>query len=167
MLAVYTIVECRRLRLDVDDTLGFGESRCVLLVGFGRARSDRRHPLLPLRIFRLRSVVGANLIQGLMVAGLFGFQFMSMLYLQRVLGLDAMTTSLAFIPLPLVIATVSLGLSARLNTRFRPGRCSRAWPCRRSDWRCWRARPAEVNYLSTCCRCCCCSGWAAAWRSRR
>ena len=120
MLAVYTIVEVADYGWTSLHTLGFGALALLLLVGFVAREATAAEPLLPLRIFRLRGVVGANLIQGLMVAGLFGFQFMSMLYLQRVLGLDAMTTSLAFIPLPLVIAAVSLGLSARLNTRFSP-----------------------------------------------
>ena len=47
---------------------------------------------MPLRIFRSRNMTGANLVQILMVAGLFGMFFLGALYLQRVLGYDAIET---------------------------------------------------------------------------
>jgi MFS family permease len=53
-----------------------------------------------------------------MVAGLFGLFFLSVLYLQRVLGYDAIETGLAFLPVSVLIGVMSLGFSARLNTRF-------------------------------------------------
>src|SRR5439155_16030668 len=74
--------------------------------------------LVPLRIFRSRVVSGANLVQALMVAGLFGMFFLGSLYLQRVLGYSAIEIGLAFLPVALLIGTLSLGLSARLNGRF-------------------------------------------------
>ena len=46
-------------------------------------------PLLPLRLFRSRNVSGANVILMLLVAGLFGMFFLGTLYLERVLGYDA------------------------------------------------------------------------------
>lgn len=54
----------------------------------------------------------------LMVAGMMGFQFVTALYLQRVLGLGALGTGLAFLPAPVMIAVFSLGLSAKLSVRF-------------------------------------------------
>ena len=54
----------------------------------------------------------------LMVAGLFGMFFLSVLYLQRVLGYDAIETGLAFLPVSVLIGVLSLGFSARLNMRF-------------------------------------------------
>jgi MFS family permease len=74
--------------------------------------------LLPLRIFRSRYLWGANLVQILFVAGLFGFQFLLALYLQSVNGYTAVETGLAYLPGPIVIAVISLGFSARLMTRF-------------------------------------------------
>jgi MFS family permease len=73
---------------------------------------------VPLSIFRSRTISGANAIQGLMVAGLFGMFFMGVLYLQRVLGFDAIQTGLAFLPVSILIGVLSLGVSARLNERF-------------------------------------------------
>jgi len=54
----------------------------------------------------------------LMIAGLFGMFFLGVLYLQRVLGFGALETGLAFLPVAVLIATLSLGVSARLTTRF-------------------------------------------------
>jgi MFS family permease len=76
------------------------------------------NPLIPLRIFRSRNVSGANIVQALMVAGLFGIFFLGSLYMQRVLGYDALEIGLAFLPVALLIGVLSLGFSARLNTRF-------------------------------------------------
>ena len=73
---------------------------------------------MPLRIFRSRNTSGANLIAALMVAGMFGMFFLGALYLQRVLGYDAMQIGLAFLPVAVLIGALSLGLSARLNMRF-------------------------------------------------
>lgn len=53
-----------------------------------------------------------------MVAGLFGCFFLGTLYLQRVLGYDAMQVGLVFLPVALAIRILSVDFSARLTTRF-------------------------------------------------
>lgn len=63
-------------------------------------------------------MTGTNIVQALMVAGGFGFQFMVTLYLQRVLGYDPLRIGLAIAPTGLVIGVMSLALSARLGARF-------------------------------------------------
>jgi len=73
-----------------------------------------------LRVFRIRAVVGANLVMVLMVAGMLGFQFVTALYLQQVLGLDALDTGVAFLPVPLIIAIASLAFADKLIARFGP-----------------------------------------------
>jgi MFS family permease len=90
----------------------------VLLAGFVLRQLTAKNPLLPLRVFRPRNVWGANLVQLLMVAGLLGFFFMNSLYMQRVLGLDPLRLGLAFLPVAVTIGLLSVGLSARLTTRF-------------------------------------------------
>ena len=55
-----------------------------------------------------------------MVGGLFGMFFLGVLYLQRVLGYDAIEIGLAFLPVSLGIGILSLGFSARLVMRFGP-----------------------------------------------
>jgi predicted MFS family arabinose efflux permease len=76
------------------------------------------NPLVPLRMFRSRNVTGANVVQMLMVAGLFGMFFLGVLYLQGIVGYDAIETGLAFLPVSVLIGVLSLGLSPRLNERF-------------------------------------------------
>ena len=56
----------------------------------------------------------------LMVAGMLGVFFLAVLYLQRVLGYDAIATGAAFLPISISIGVLSLGFSARLNGRFGP-----------------------------------------------
>jgi EmrB/QacA subfamily drug resistance transporter len=120
MLGVYTIVEAADYGWGSAHTLGFGALAAVLLVAFVARQVTAIHPLLPLRVFRSRNVSGANLIQALMVAGLFGMFFLGALYLQRVLGYGPLEIGLAFLPVALAIGVLSLGFSARLNARLGP-----------------------------------------------
>jgi EmrB/QacA subfamily drug resistance transporter len=92
----------------------------VLLAAFAVRQAKARTPLLPLRLFKIRAVAGANVVMVLMVAGMLGFQFVTALYLQQVLGLDALGTGVAFLPVPLVIAVASLGFAGKLAARFGP-----------------------------------------------
>ncbi|MFB6392513.1 MFS transporter [Polymorphospora lycopeni] len=98
----------------------------VLLALFVIRQATARQPLLPLRIFRSRAVSGANPVMLPLVAGMFGFQFLTALYLQRLLDLDALRTGFAFLPTPLVIALVSVGVAGRLAARFGPRTVSAA-----------------------------------------
>ena len=118
MLGVYTIVETDRFGWASAHTLGLASSAVVLLAGFVVRQAKAASPLLPLRMFRSRNVSGANLVQVLMVSALFGFQILMALYLQNVLGYGAARTGLAMLPAAIMIAIVSLGLSARLNGRL-------------------------------------------------
>ncbi len=118
MLGVYTILEAGGYGWASAHTLGFGAVALGLLVAFLRRQARTPNPLVPLRIFRSRNVSGANGVQILTVAGMFGMFFLGALYLQRVLGFDAIEVGLAFLPVTLAIGTLSLGFSARLNTRF-------------------------------------------------
>jgi EmrB/QacA subfamily drug resistance transporter len=118
MLGVYTIVEASNYTWGSAHTLGFGAVAIALLAGFIIRQARAANPLVPLRVFRSRTVTAANLIQVLMVAGLFGMFFLGALYMQRVLHYDAIEVGLAFLPVALGIATMSLGFSARLITRF-------------------------------------------------
>ena len=73
---------------------------------------------MPLRLFRSRNVAGANLVQGLVVVGMFGMFFLGALYLQRVLGYDPLEVGLAFLPSTIVMGALSMGLSGRITMRF-------------------------------------------------
>ncbi|WUH92227.1 DHA2 family efflux MFS transporter permease subunit [Streptomyces sp. NBC_00433] len=118
MLGVYTIVGTADHGWTSASTLAFGAVSLALLAGFLVRQAKAPQPLMPLRLFRSRLVTGANVVQALMVAGGFGFQFMVTLYLQRVLGYDPLRIGLAIAPTGLVIGVMSLVLSARLGARF-------------------------------------------------
>jgi EmrB/QacA subfamily drug resistance transporter len=119
MLGVYTIVEpAAKLGWGAGLTLGLGAASFALLVAFLVREATAKNPLIPLRIFRSRNVSGANVIQALTVAGMFGMFFLGALYLQRVLGYDALQTGLAFLPTTIVMGTLSVRYSERLVMRF-------------------------------------------------
>jgi EmrB/QacA subfamily drug resistance transporter len=118
MIAVYTIVEAGDYGWGSLHTLGLGGVSLALLGAFLARESRIAQPLMPLRIFRSRNVAGANAIQVLMVAGLFGMFFLGSLYLERVLGYGPLEIGLAFLPVALAIGTLSLGFSERLVMRF-------------------------------------------------
>jgi predicted MFS family arabinose efflux permease len=118
MLGVYTIVKAQEFGWGSAHTLGLGAVAVALLAGFVAREARTVTPLMPLHIFRSRNVSGANFVQALMVAGMFGMFFLGSLYMQRVLGYSALEIGLAFLPVALLIGTFSLGFSARLNERF-------------------------------------------------
>jgi EmrB/QacA subfamily drug resistance transporter len=118
MLGVYTIVEASRYGWGSAHTLGFGAIAVGLLVGFVFRESRISQPLVPLRIFRSRIVSAANGTQALFVAGMFGMFFLGALFMQGVLGYDALQVGLAFLPVALGIAGMSLSLAAKLMMRF-------------------------------------------------
>jgi EmrB/QacA subfamily drug resistance transporter len=119
MLAVYTIVEpAADLGWGAGSTLLFAAASLILVAAFIGREATAPNPLVPLRIFRSRNLSGANLIQALVVAGMFGMFFLGTLYMQRVLGYDALDTGLAFMPVTITMGTLSLKYTDRLSMRF-------------------------------------------------
>jgi EmrB/QacA subfamily drug resistance transporter len=123
MLLVYTIVKpAAQDGWGSTQTLALGAGALALIVAFVVREATASNPLVPLRIFRSRNVAGANVIQALTVAGMFGMFFMGALYLQRVLGYDPLEIGLAFLPATLIMGVLSLRYSDRLIMRFGPRR---------------------------------------------
>ena len=118
MLGVYTVVGAGAHGWGSQQTLGLGLVAAVLLVAFVVRQAHTPQPLVSLRIFRSRMVSGANLVQALMFAGMFGMFFLGALYLQRVLQYDAFQVGLAFLPVAVSIGALSLGFTPRLILRF-------------------------------------------------
>ena len=118
MLGVYTIVESSTYGLGSAHTLGFGAVAVALLAAFVVRQATARNPLLPLRLFRSRNLSGANVIQALMAAAMFGFFFLGSLDLQRVLRYGPLAIGLAFLPVALGMGGLSIGVSARLILRL-------------------------------------------------
>ncbi|MFD3381444.1 MFS transporter [Streptomyces sp. NPDC058697] len=120
MLTVYAIVGAGGRGLGA--TLVLGAVSVALFVAFTLRQARAARPLLRLRLFRSRLLAGANGVQILMVAAMFGFQYIGALYLQRVLGFSELMTGTAFLPAPVLIGVLMLGLSARTIGRFGPYR---------------------------------------------
>ncbi|GII30627.1 MFS transporter [Planotetraspora mira] len=118
MLGVYAIVQAEQYGWASGRTLGLVALALALIAGFVARQATAARPLLPLRVFRARNVWGSNLIQMLVLGALFSFQIHIALYMQGVLEYGATATGLAMLPAALAIGAVSLGVSARLISRF-------------------------------------------------
>jgi EmrB/QacA subfamily drug resistance transporter len=118
MLGVYTIVgEAASNGWAASRTLACGALSVLLFSGFIVRQARHPRPLLPLAVFRSRNVSGANLVQMLMVAAMFGMFFLGSLYLERVLEYDPLQIGLAFLPVAVAIGALSVDVSARLSAR--------------------------------------------------
>jgi MFS transporter len=100
------------------ETLALGGISLALMAAAIVREATARNPLIPLRIFRSRNVSGANLVQILTVAGMFGMFFMGSLYLQQVQGYDPLQIGLAFLPVTIIMGTLTGKYSEPLITRF-------------------------------------------------
>ena len=119
MIGVYTIVKpAAEQGWGATETLLLGAGSLVLLALFIAREATASTPLIPLRIFRSRNVSGANLVQVLTVAGMFGMFFMGSLYLQQVQGYDALQIGLAFLPVTIIMGTLTGRYSESLIMRF-------------------------------------------------
>ena len=118
MLGVYTIVKAADYGWGSLHTVGLGAVAVALAVGFVVRERQAATPLIPLGIFRSRAITGANLVQALMVSGLFGMFFLGAVYMQRVLGYKPLDVGLAFLPVAVGIGVLSLGVTPRLNMRY-------------------------------------------------
>jgi EmrB/QacA subfamily drug resistance transporter len=119
MLLVYTMVKPAADKgWGATETLGLG-AIALGLVGLFVWREQRAAtPLVPLRIFRSRNVSGANLVQVLSVAGMFGVFFMGTLYLERVLHFSPLQIGFAFLPATITMGALSIGWADKLILRF-------------------------------------------------
>ena len=118
MLAVYAIVNGNEAGWTSGQTIGLLVGAAVLLAAFLMIEARVPTPLMPLGIFKLRNLRIANTVGVLWAAGMFAWFFISALYLQLVLGYGPMQVGLAFLPANIIMAIFSLGLSAKLVTRF-------------------------------------------------
>jgi EmrB/QacA subfamily drug resistance transporter len=118
MIGAFAIIKSSEYGLTSARTLGAAGASLALLVGFLAVESRVANPIMPLRILRLRMLMGSSVVRGALITGMFGAFFLGSLYLERVLGYDAIETGLAFMPLTISIAALSMGGSSRLVNRF-------------------------------------------------
>ncbi len=118
MLAVYAIVNGNEQGWTSGRTLGLLGVAATGLVSFLVLESRVDEPLMPLGLFKLRSVAASNVVGVLWSAAMFAMFFLSALYLQLVLGYSPLKVGLAFLPANLIMGALSLGLSARIVMRY-------------------------------------------------
>jgi EmrB/QacA subfamily drug resistance transporter len=116
--AVYAIVNGNEAGWTSAQTLGLLGAALVLLATFLVIETRAKHPLMPLSIFRHRTLATANVMGVLMAAGLFAAFFLSALYMQLVLGYSPLEVGFAYLPQTLIWGGVSLFLSDKLVMRY-------------------------------------------------
>jgi EmrB/QacA subfamily drug resistance transporter len=117
MIAVYAVVGGNEGGWASTETLGLLAAAAALMVAFVVREARVEHPLVPLRLFKLRSVAISQVIGVLWAGGMFAWFFLSALYLQQVLGYGALEVGLAYLPACVVMAICSLRVSDRLVMR--------------------------------------------------
>ncbi len=122
MLGVYAIVKVTEYGWISAHTLGFGGAAVALLAVFVAVESRLAHPMFPLRILRVPGLAASSVVRGFLVTGMFSTFLLGVLYLQHVHGYGALLTGLAFLPTTLALGALSLGITARLMSRFGPVR---------------------------------------------
>ena len=118
LLAVYAVVDGNDAGWASAQTLGLVAASLLLMGAFIAIESRVDAPLMPLRLFALRNLAVSNVIGVLWAAAMFGWFFISALYMQIVLGYSPLQVGLAFLPADLIMAAFSLGLSAKMVMRF-------------------------------------------------
>jgi MFS family permease len=118
MTAVYAIVQATSHGWGSSQVLGFGALAVVLMAAFLLLESRIENPIMPLRILRLRSLVGSSIVRGLLVTGMYSTFFLGTLYLEHVRHYSALDTGMAFLPWTVTVGILSLGVTARLVERF-------------------------------------------------
>jgi EmrB/QacA subfamily drug resistance transporter len=118
MLATYGVVNGNEVGWTSAQTVLLLGGSVALMVAFVAVESRVSHPLVPLRLFRLRNVAISQVVGVLWAGAMFAWFFLSALYLQQVLGYSALEVGLAYLPTCLVMAFCSLRVSDRLVMRF-------------------------------------------------
>ncbi len=117
---IYAIVKASSYGWTSPHTLGFAGIAVALMISFAVVESRVAKPIMPLRILKLRSLSTSSVVRGLTFSAMFAVFFFGALYLERVLGYGPLKTGVAFLPMTLVMAAMSLGLTSRLLLRFGP-----------------------------------------------
>ncbi|HEY1824500.1 MAG TPA: MFS transporter [Acidimicrobiales bacterium] len=120
VIGIYAIVTASTYGWMSSHTLGFGAVSLILMALFALLESRIAKPIMPTRVLRLRSLMTSSVVRGLSFAAMFAVFFFGALYLERVLGYDPVRTGVAFLPLTLAMATMSLGPTSRLLARYGP-----------------------------------------------
>src|SRR5205807_5343148 len=118
---VYALVDANRAGWGSTQTVGLLALAVALIALFVVTELRSSHPLVPFRIFRSRTLTGANVTGLLIGASLFSMFFFISLYMQQVLGFGPLKTGVSYLPLAGTII-IAAGVASQLVTRlgFKP-----------------------------------------------
>src|SRR5690242_13989558 len=97
VMLVYAISQAPTVGWTAVRTLALLTASAALLAGFLVVETRAEAPLLPLRLFRLKTLAGSNVVSFLLGASFFSFFFIGTLYMQQVLGYSALKTGVAWL----------------------------------------------------------------------
>ena len=115
-LLVYALVDANSAGWGSTQTVGLLAASVALIAAFVVIESRTREPLVPFRIFKTRTVTGANVVGVLIGMSLFSMFFFISLYMQQVLGYSPLKTGLAYLPLAITII-ITAGVASQLATK--------------------------------------------------
>src|ERR687893_600929 len=117
MLLVFGLTQSTNVGWGSGQTIGVLAGSAILMAIFLAIELRSRSPLVPLGIFRRRTLSGANLIGFGLGTMIFGMFFLLSLYMQQVLGYSAMKTGLGYLAVALTVIA-SAAISQMLVTRL-------------------------------------------------
>src|SRR5256886_12429730 len=120
-ILVYALVDAQNAGWGSFQTVGLLGLSAALLTALTAIELRSASPLMPFRIFRVRTVTGANVTGLLVGASLFSMFFFISLYMQQVLGYGPLKAGVSYLPLAGRII-VAAGVASQLITRlgFKP-----------------------------------------------
>jgi EmrB/QacA subfamily drug resistance transporter len=116
MLLVYGLTRAAQDGWGTASTIALLSASAALVIAFVVIEARSKAPLLPLGIFRLRTLTASNLSGLLLSASMFSQFFLLTLYMQQVLGYSAIQTGVAYVGLTLTVITFS-GVAQAIVTR--------------------------------------------------
>ena len=116
-ILVYALVDAVDAGWGSVQTIGLLAAAVALIAAFVAIELRSKAPLVPFRIFRIRTLTGANVVGILVGASLMSMFFFISLYMQQVLDYSAIEAGLSYLPLSLAII-LSAGLASQLVTRL-------------------------------------------------
>jgi predicted MFS family arabinose efflux permease len=129
--------------------LGIFGGALVLMAAFIFNESRVKHPLMPLSIFKIRNVSGANLMMAPIYAAMLGNFFIITLYMQTILHYSPVRTGLAFLPFPIILGIMSTRIP-KLVARYGFKRFLIAGPLLVAMAMAWLSRmPVDGNYVTS------------------
>jgi EmrB/QacA subfamily drug resistance transporter len=122
VLGIFAIVKASSYGWGSVHTLGLLGIAAVLMGIFFVVETRVKRPILPLRILKIKSLIASSAVRALAFSAMFSVFFFGAIYLEKVLHYSPLTTGVAFLPMSVAMAIMSLGVTSRLLLRYGPMR---------------------------------------------